>query len=130
VVTEAGLQAQWQERLDTGFPKGMVAQWMDDYGRLDGWGNRAAFYMVPWVQVTGLKGTDPVVTFADLGVEGKSLVNVQVISYEELQHSPLLVRVKFAGDPGTMLWISDISAELAARMASQRQHRMSLAAHA
>lgn len=105
------LVTRWQRRVDREFPRGLIMRWT---------GQDEPVYQVPWLQVTGAAGLDPVVTWLVHGV-AKRFGPARVLSYAEVQREPcLVVRVALEGVDLSMDWSAGVSDSLAAQMAADR----------
>lgn len=88
---------RWQSRLDREFPRGLLATWEDD----------DTPYLVPWVQVQGMRGADPIVYFTN--DSGRWFGPVALTSYEQFQASPhRMVRVTMDGEDRAMVWCAAV----------------------
>lgn len=107
--------ARWQQKLDRDYPAGCVMSWP---------GDEQTIYQVPWVQVTGTAGLDPVVTWLVFGVD-KRFGPARLLDSRPLQESPVLVtRVTLEDFSGPMLWSAVPPDSPLARMLASERARM------
>jgi hypothetical protein len=99
--------AKWQAVFSHDFPDGALCEW-DAPG--------SATYRIIHIQVTGMRGLDPIVVLPVFDAE-KTLGPWPVLSYEVPQRSPVVqARVTFENVPEAMLWGSGVGAHLAEMM--------------
>jgi pantothenate kinase-related protein Tda10 len=96
----------WQEKLDRDFPWGVLVVWDRD--------EDSSVYPSAKPEVVSVSGLVPTVAM-DVFETTKSLT-FEVVTYEQVQGDPLVVRVKGRSGSRTSLWSSNLSTELAALM--------------
>jgi hypothetical protein len=113
------LIARYQRKFDREFPHGALASWQDP-------GN-AVTYLVPRVLVTGQRGLDPEIWLPVFAGSDKALGPFRVLSTEEVQQGPHMVRLVLDGVDGELLLNAGVPGEAARAMNADRQGFIALA---
>jgi hypothetical protein len=110
-------QERWQKLLDQVFPDGAVASWPHD----DNAPGYPVIYMVPWLEVTGTAGLDPIVVMRPFGVD-RVVGPFRMIGHEVLRTKPhILWAVTFQGVPNNpMIWCAAMGDSYAEQIAAER----------
>lgn len=106
--------ADWQHRLDSEYPRGVVASWDDS-------DKHSATYLLPRIYVTDMTAAGyPVIWASAHSGSDKVLGPWEVTSYTVAQLRPRAARVTFENVERAMTWSAGMDDKLVASMAAER----------